>query len=88
MQATLIKQAEQERKRNTVDSVEDSEVDGEVKYVATALPEDSLHEDLQEIERELYLDRMGLTLGVSTTTGRSNTIRTCLLFALSLGTFC
>ena len=42
----------------------------QVKYVATALPEDSLHEDLQEIERELYLDRMGLTLGVSTTTGR------------------
>ena len=41
-----------------------------MKYVATALPEDSLHEDLQEIERELYLDRMGLTLGVSTTTGR------------------
>ena len=39
-----------------------------MKYVATALPEDSLHEDLQEIERELYLDRMGLTLGVSTTT--------------------
>ena len=45
----------------------------QVKYVATALPEDSLHEDLQEIERELYLERMGITLmdGLSTTTEES-----------------
>ena len=46
VQATLIKQAEQERNRNAA-GAEESEVDGEVKYVATALPEDSLHEDLQ-----------------------------------------
>ncbi len=41
-------------------SDDDEEVDGQVKYVATAPGDNSLHADIQEIERELYMERMGL----------------------------
>lgn len=41
-------------------SEEDEEVDGKVQYMATAPGDNSLHADLQEIERELYMDRMGI----------------------------